>query len=128
MRKYLILFCAIALSSCANDDDGAVTEEEKILGSWVLVEATSSIEEQFCEEKESTISFNANQSAQATFYLKSEECEPESSTGTWENNGNSAYTMNVPVIGDLTGVVNFSNDNRFTFTTVVGVLTFERTK
>ncbi|HSP40023.1 MAG TPA: lipocalin family protein [Gillisia sp.] len=130
MKKFLVLFLSLAfLTACDNDDDNEQTGPDPIIGTWVLVNATGQFEGEFCLDDvttESTITFNANNTGNATFYLTATDCAPSSSTGGWTNNGNSLYTLAVPVVGDTQGSVNFVNANRFTFTTVAGVLTFEK--
>lgn len=125
MKRLLILFLSMAVfAACSSDDDGT-QGSDPIIGSWVLVQATPPLDSQFCMDEESTITFNEDETGEATFYLTQMDCEAESSQGNWDNRGNSAYTIGVPVIGDLEGTANFSG-NRFTFTTAIGVLTFER--
>lgn len=128
MKKLLVLFFSAALLfACNNDDDNVQTEPDPIIGTWVLVETEGDLlENAFCMEEESTITFNANNTGSGTFYLTSADCEPNNTTGGWTNNGNSVYTLSVPILGDTQGTVNFTNENRFTFTTVAGVLTFEK--
>lgn len=127
MKKLIVLFLSMAfLIACSNDDDSVDQGPDPIIGTWVLVNATGQLEGQFCLEKESTITFNPDNSGSATFYLTSAECAPSSSTGGWTNRGSSNYTISVPVFGDLQGTANFINANSFTFTTVAGVLTFEK--
>lgn len=125
MKKILVIFLSLAfLTACSDDDEQS--GPDPIIGTWILVEASGQIEGQFCLEKESTITFNSNNSGNATFYLTFENCEPKTSTGGWTNNGNSLYTISVPVLGDTQGTANFINANRFTFTTFAGVMTFQK--
>ena len=127
MKKIFVLFLSLAfLTACSNDDDNGQTGPDPILGTWVLVDASGQIAGQFCLEEESTITFNANNTGSAIFYLTATNCEATSSAGGWTNRGNSNYTISVPLIGDTQGTANFVNANRFTFTTTAGVLTFEK--
>jgi len=127
MKKLLVLFLSMAfLVACSSDDDNDDNQgPDPIVGTWELVEVSGALEPQFCMEEQSTITFNANNTGSATFYLTATECTPTNSTGGWTNNGDSRYTIAVPGVGDTPGTVSFSND-RFTFTTPAGVLTFEK--
>lgn len=131
MKKLLVLFLSMAsLVACSNDDDNTEQGPDPIIGTWVLVDASTPLDTQFCFDEESTMTFSSNNTGQATFYL-GEDCTENSAPGTWANNGNSAYTISVPVLGSLQGSVNFSENNtRFAFTTSVvgipGTLTFEK--
>ena len=131
MKKLLVLFLSMAsLVACSNDDDNTEQGPDPIIGTWVLVDASTPLDTQFCFDEESTMTFSSNNTGQATFYL-GEGCTENSAPGTWANNGNSAYTISVPVLGSLQGSVNFSENNtRFAFTTSVvgipGTLTFEK--
>ena len=132
MKKLLVLFLSMAsLVACSNDDDNGEQGPDKILGTWILVDASTPIDTQFCFEEESTMTFNANNTGTATFFLTGSDCAPTTAPGTWANNGNSAYTISVPVLGSLQGTVNFSaNNSEFTFTTTImgipGILSFEK--
>ncbi len=132
MKKFLVLFLSMAfLFACSNDDDNEEPQgDDPIVGTWVLVDASEPLDSQFCFEEESTITFKANNTGQATFYLTGTECSANNSQGTWSNNGNSVYTISVPVAGNILGTADFTSANRFTFTTTIftipGVITFER--
>ncbi len=132
MKKLLVLFLSMAfLTACSNDDDNGDQGSDPILGTWLLVEASSPINTQFCLDEESTLTFNSNGTGQANFFLSQFQCAATTAPGTWRNNGNSNYTITVQGLGDLVGTVNFSNNNtRFTFATTVltvpGTLTFEK--
>ncbi|QED37491.1 hypothetical protein FK178_07040 [Antarcticibacterium arcticum] len=127
MKKFFVLFLSIALfAACSSDDDENPDAADPILGTWVLVDASSPLDDEFCLEKESTLTFNADNTGSSTFYLTQANCTATSSTGNWTNRGNSLYTISVPVYGDLQGSVNFSGSNKFTFTFIGGVLTFEK--
>lgn len=128
MKKFLVLFLSLAVfTACSNDDDTNSNTPDPVLGTWVLVDASAPLDSQFCLEEDSTITFNANNTLSSTFYLTEANCDATSSTGTWSNKGNSIYTITVPMIeGDLQGSVNFSSANKFTFTSLAGVFTFEK--
>jgi len=132
MKKLLVLFLSMAfLVACSNDDDNGEQGPDPIIGTWVLVDVSAPLDSQFCSEEVSTMTFNSNNTGTATFYLTSSECNATTAPGTWANNGNSAYTITVPVLGSLQGTANFtSNNSRFAFTTAVfglpGTLTFEK--
>lgn len=124
MKKLILMFFGLAvLTSCSSDDDN--TGEDPILGTWALVEinpALVPIED--CNET-STIIFSADHTADSTFYL--EECEPETSTGSWENEGNNVYSVEFPIIGPQQGTVNFEGSDNFTFVSQQGIsLSFEK--
>lgn len=131
MKKLLVLFVSMAfLVACSNDDDNQEQGPDPILGTWVLVDVSTPLDSQFCFDEESTMTFNSNETGQATFYLGA-ECNDTTAPGTWKNNGNSAYTISVPVLGSLQGTVNFSSNNtKFTFATSVfgipGTMSFEK--
>lgn len=126
MKKLLVLFLGLTLiTSCSNDDDVTTPDQDPIVGTWILADATF-FDPASCEE-DSTITFTADNKANGTFYFDQTDCSAESSAGEWINNGNSLYTVAVPVIGNVQGTVNFSNEDRFVFTTTTfGAFTFER--
>lgn len=126
MKKFLILFLSIAVfAACSSDDDGETQDRDPIVGSWVLVQASPPLDTQFCMDEQSTITFNENETGEATFYLAQMDCEPQTANGDWSSTGDS-YSIELPVIGELNGTANFSGNDSFTFTTTLGVLTFER--
>ncbi len=127
MKKIFVLFLSLTfLTACSNDDDNPDQGTDPIIGTWVLVDASGQLEPQFCLDEESTITFNANNTGNAIFYLSAAQCAPSNSAGGWTNNGNSRYTISVPFLGNIQGTANFVSANRFTFTTDAGVLTFEK--
>ncbi len=126
MKKFLFLFLSLALmTACSEDDEAETGGEDPIIGTWILV-GSSIANPQTCSE-ESTITFNENGTGSATFYFAEAECEPQSSSGNWQNLGNSRYSVVVPVAGTVEGIANFTNNNdAFTFTTTFGNFSFER--
>ncbi len=127
MKKFLFLFLfAATFIACSSDDDADNTGADPILGTWVMVDATAPLNAIFCETPQSTITFDEDQTGEATFYLTESDCQPEETAGNWRNNGNSSYTIAIPVVGDLTGNVNFTGNDEFSFATAGGTLTFER--
>ena len=123
MKKYLLLLAAFGLffiSSCSDDDDN--TDEEttdRIIGTWVLTEVRP--EQLFnpddCPE-DSVLTFNSDGTGSGTFYVSENDCAAQSSTGAWENKGNSIYSIEIPIseIGRQDGEVSFSGSSSFTFT------------
>lgn len=117
MKKLLILLVSVCIfTSCSDDDDASV--EGNIVGAWLLVEANNvpgfTVNE--CTGQ-STITFNADNTASSTFYSNvNGACVSESDTGNWSNSSNSQYTIEIPGFGELTGTIVFSNNTRFTFT------------
>lgn len=128
MKKFLLLFLfAATFIACSSDDDADTGGDDPILGTWILVDASGSLNSMFCEEPQSTITFNRENTGEATFYLTEEDCEANNTTGNWKNNSNNSYTIELPVIGNTTGNVTFNGDDQFTFASQLGAtLTFER--
>ena len=128
MKKFLVLFLSLSVfAACSSDDDADTNTPDPVLGTWILVDASAPLDTQFCMDEESTITFKADNTLSSTFYLTESDCAATTSTGNWSNRGNSIYTISVPMIeGDLQGTVNFSSANKFTFTSLAGVFTFEK--
>lgn len=132
MKNHLILLLVaglFSLTSCSNDDDGT-TEERTVVGTWTMVEmnpAAFNLEE--CPDKPIII-FHANENADWTFYSQDNNCEGQTDSGTWQQNSDTEYTINVPNFAELTGTVTFSSASMFTFTStyqnVPFTLTFEK--
>ncbi|MCX2839019.1 lipocalin family protein [Salinimicrobium sp. MT39] len=127
MKKYLFLLAAFTLiffSSCSSDDDNG-GEADPIIGTWTLVEA-SLFDVEGCTEQ-SFVTLKKGNTGSATFYLQQADCTPQSSSGEWENLGDSRYKLAVPVIGAVEGTVVFTGDDSFTFQTAsTGSFTFEK--
>ncbi|SOC81355.1 hypothetical protein SAMN06296241_2930 [Salinimicrobium sediminis] len=128
MKKFLILFAAISLfatTSCTNDDDN--NDQNPIIGEWTLVSVNPTVINPAACTNSSTISVNGDNSMSSNFYLEQNNCDLLTASGSWEDNGNSQYTMNFPQLGEVTGTVNFNSANSFTFTTSTDVVfTFNR--
>ena len=121
MKKILFLFLLaglFTLSSCSNDDDGTNNSDDPIIGTWILTEASSAstiIDPNACEE-DSSITFNEDNSGSGAFYLEANECEPLTSSGSWENVEGSDYTVELPPpFGRQQGEVQFPTADQFTF-------------
>ncbi|HSI69551.1 MAG TPA: lipocalin family protein [Gillisia sp.] len=127
MKKFLILILfAATFIACSNDDDADTSGDDPIVGTWVMVDATAPLNTIFCETPQSNISFEEDNTGEATFYLTEDNCEPEITTGNWRNNGNGSYSIVLPVVGELTGNVSFTGDDQFSFASAGGTLSFER--
>lgn len=125
MKKLLMIFMSLVfLTACSSDDDSNSNGDDPIIGTWILV-GSSITNPQACTQ-ESTITFNQDNSGSGTFYIAETECQPQNSSGNWQNLGNSRYSIVAPVVGTIEGVANFTGNDEFTFTTALGNLTFER--
>lgn len=119
MKKILILLLSISLfTACSDDDDTSQNNEDKILGTWFIVEANNipgyTVNE--CTGQ-SNITFNENNTANSEFFGTVEgECVSETDTGNWSSSGDSKFTFEVPQFGEVTGTVTFISDSRFRFT------------
>ena len=118
MKKFLVLFlAAAALLSCDKDDDNN-SSDNKIVGKWYLSEINNSgtlnLQVSECNER-SFIEFKENQDANSEYYTTTDgECTLDSSKESdWSDLGGGNYSFYVPVedIGQLTGTVEFSDDN-----------------
>jgi hypothetical protein len=127
MKKFILLFLSFAvLTACGSDDDDNTTQGgDPIVGTWVLVQINPAIVNVSDCPQESTITFNADNSGSGTFYFKERNCEPENSSGNWANNGNSNYSIQIPILGTVQGNATFEG-NKFIFTTSMGIFTFEK--
>lgn len=126
MKKLFLFVLSLSLiTACSSDDDVSTPEADPIVGTWVVVGA-SLFDPADCEN-ESTITFTPDNDANGTFYFEQTGCEAETSSGSWENIGNSSYTVSVPVLGELQGTADFTSEDRFVFSTgAFGSFTFER--
>ena len=116
MKKYLLLLAAFGFfffSSCSDDDDAAV-KEHSIEGTWRLASVNPPLFSLDCSE-DSTITFNANGTADWTLYDSENDCEAAASSGRWEKNSGDNYTVVIPDFGEVDGVVSFSSANSFSF-------------
>lgn len=132
MKKHLLLILVagfFTLASCSSDDDGDTETGEAIVGTWVLTEVNPAlINPQECEQ-ESTITLNQDKTGSGEFYLETNDCEVETSSGNWRYEGNDIYFIEVPFLGGQEGRVEFEGADRFYFTSqeVTGItLTFDR--
>ena len=130
MKKHLILVMLAGLftfCACSDDDDNNPDEKDPIVGTWAVISiepAAINIDE--CEET-STVTFNDNNTGTATFYTAEAACAPLSADAAWQNEGNDNYSMTVPVLGSVSGTVEFSGQNEFFFTSEEGVMiTFQK--
>lgn len=127
MKKYLILLIVVSqaiFTACNNDDDNV----RSIVGNWILqnVEPSTVFDPAACTNN-STVLINGDNTLQANIYLEQNNCDGSSGNGTWENNANSSYTLNIPPIGEITGTVKFNTSDQFTFTAEDNtVYTFQR--
>ncbi len=128
MKKFLILFLATSLfafSSCSNDDDD--NDVNPIIGEWILESVNPAVIDPAACTNNSSISVNGDNTMTSNFYLEQNNCDLINTSGTWEDNGNSLYTMDFPVLGEVSGTVNFIDTNSFTFTTATDIVfTFDR--
>lgn len=121
MKKILILMLSvIALTACSKDDNNNDNGEEKILGTWFLVDARAGTVQNTLTEcnQNSFITFNSDGTGHSEYYEENNgNCEvANSDDGTWENKGNSQYSFSIAGYGTYTGTVNFESSTRFTFT------------
>ncbi|TRO65270.1 lipocalin family protein [Christiangramia sabulilitoris] len=118
MKKLLILLVSVCLFTACSDDDDSGAVEGNIVGTWLLVEANNvpGFEVDDCTGQ-STLTFNADNSASSTFFSESDGiCSSATENGVWTSSENSKYTLLVPGFDDpVTGTVTFSSNNRFTF-------------
>lgn len=116
-RHLIVLFLAgmFTITSCSSDDDGDTGEP--ILGTWVLVNVNPpALDLSACPEQ-STITFNADNTADSEFYLAENDCEVSISSDSWRNKGGSTYEVTLPDLGTIDGNVEFTNSNNFIFNT-----------
>lgn len=122
MRKFLVLFLAIAaLTACSEDDNQDNTDDgTRIVGKWFVAELDNPLTNDELSEcnKQSFIEFFADNNAHTEFYAQSnDECQLEDSDdGEWAFLGGNQYRFNIPGLGAQSGNVDFESDSRFIFT------------
>lgn len=131
MKKHsilLFLVSTLTLFSCSSDDDVENNGEDKIIGTWVLVDLSPSTEFFSVDEcsQASTITLNQDNTASGTFYAAIGNCEPQDSEGTWSNEGSNKYILTIPFLDSQEGTVLFEDSNRFTYNAQGFLLTFEK--
>ena len=130
MKKHLIFLLVaglFSLTSCSNDDDNGPDRQDPILGSWTLTEVNpAAIDIDQCEQ-DSWITFEEDYTGSAVFYIAETDCVATSGEGAWTNEGNDRYSITVPLLGRISGAVEFSGKDTFYFESEDGItLTFER--
>ena len=132
MKKILALLTVfLMLTACSDDDDASNQGEDKIVGTWFLVDwnLSPAVAGGPTEcNMNSNLVFNADNSADSEFFEEIDgNCVSDAQSGDWEAHGNNQYTFEVPTIGEQRGTVTFEGDNRFTFTVTGGLsMTFEK--
>ncbi len=125
MKKLFFLFMSLTvLTACNNDDD--TSEEDRILGTWFIVEVNNVPNSDFslseCN-KNSTMTFNGDGTTTSVFHAQVEgNCMAGPSTNSTWNNQSGIYTITIPIpeleeagIDTLTGTIEFTS-NTFIFT------------
>lgn len=120
MKKFFYLFTAITiLFSCESNDDDSLPDGDPIIGEWQLVsEKENGVEESTSCSRRSRVTFSADGSFvyQGFYNETSTECESDSTSGTWMNDGNTNYTLDFGNGDTSTTKITFSNNNN-TFST-----------
>ena len=118
MKKYVLVFLIAGLftmGSCSNDDDEPTTGGQ-IEATWTLAAVEPPIFD-FSEcPSNPTITFNDDDTTEWTFYNGDNDCAPETDSGQWEQNTGSNYSVTIPGYGSFDGIVEFQNEDEFTFT------------
>lgn len=121
MKKIFLLFMSLAVLSSCSDDDDAGNGDNKILGTWGLVEINNAgdflIPINECTSR-SQITFNSDGTAVSEYYMNTQAgCTADSEEGNWSGGGDdNKYIFRIPILGSQPGRVEFSNDySRFTF-------------
>ncbi|MFN4763060.1 lipocalin family protein [Gillisia sp. Q332] len=136
MKKLLLLFMSLTVLTACNSDDDA-SEEDRILGTWFIVEVNNVPNSDFtlseCN-KNSTMTFNGDGTATSVFHAQVEgNCMAGQPTNSTWNNQSGIYTITIPIpelegFNTFTGTIAFTS-NTFIFTPVLfpsTTLVFER--
>lgn len=126
MKKYVVFLFLIGIFSfvsCSDDDNDRA---EPILGDWILTEVNPAVIDPTACPNDTTVSINGDNTLQSSFYLAQNDCNLQEEIASWSYDGNNTYTMSFPEIGDIQGVISFSNPDTFTFTTEAAIFTFTR--
>lgn len=127
MKKYLILLIVVSqaiFTACNSDDDN----ERTIIGNWILqnIEPSTIFDPAACTNN-STVEINGDNTLQSNLFFAQNNCDGSSGNGTWKTNADSSYTLNIPSVGEINGLVVFTSSDNFTFTTDDNtVYTFQR--
>ncbi len=124
MKKYLLLLAAFGLfffASCSDDDDQAT--EYSIVGTWNLtaIESIAPFDPNQCNDKVSTITLKEDNTVNSTYYFQQNDCQENSASGTWQNNGDGKYAIDLGIFGDSEGTVRFINSTKFTYATAISI-------
>ena len=120
-KKHLILLLVagmFSLTSCSNDDDDD-TSSYTVVGTWELESTNPQIpglDPDACPNRPE-ITFNENDTTVWVYYSEENNCEGESSSGTWEKTSDTDYSITIPNYGTYEGTVNFESAQKFTFST-----------
>ena len=118
-NHFILLLVAglFSLTSCSNDDES--TEERSVNGTWELESTNPQIpglNPDACPERPQ-ITFNEDGTTDWIFYSKDNNCEAQSSSGTWNKTSATNYSITIPDQGTFEGTVNFESSQKFTFST-----------
>jgi len=122
MKKLLYLFVATALLfSCESNDDDSLSGGDPIIGEWQLTsEKENGVEESTACSRRSKVNFSADGTFlyQGFFSETASDCQTDTSSGTWANDGNSNYTIIIDGDSSTTKITFSNNNNTFSTTDV----------